>query len=65
VNVTAFLMRHRLKIVDKRPSKGRLWVVGGPELKVILDQLKGDGIRFQYVSGGGKATDGRPGWFMT
>jgi curved DNA-binding protein CbpA len=62
-DVLDFLRRQRLEYVDKRNAKGALWIVGGPELKPVMDQLKKHGLRFTYSEKGGRATQKRPAWW--
>jgi hypothetical protein len=52
-----------LEVIDKRPSGGVLWVVGGPELKSVLQQFERGGARFTFASGGGQVTKKRPAWW--
>ncbi|HBV97350.1 MAG TPA: hypothetical protein DEF36_09940 [Desulfotomaculum sp.] len=62
-NIMVFLERKGLKIVDKRPAGGALWVVGGLELSKTMEELKAMGIRFSFTEKGGRATRNKPGWF--
>ena len=52
-----------LTTIDKRPSGGVLWIVGGQDLKPKLEALAGEGIRFTFAPKGGQATRRRPAWF--
>ena len=52
-----------LTTVDKRPSGGALWVIGGQELKPKLKAFVNDEIRFNFAPKGGQATKGRPAWW--
>ena len=52
-----------LTTVDKRPSGGALWVIGGQELKPKLEAFVNDEIRFNFAPKGGQATKGRPAWW--
>lgn len=45
-----------LEVIDKRPSGGVLWVIGGQELKKQLQQFERQGVRFVFASSGGQAT---------
>ncbi len=47
-----------LKIVDKTPQGGNLWVLGGEELSQALSPLG-----FSFAPKGGKATDGMTAWY--
>ncbi len=61
--LVSYLRDKGLEIVDKRSSGGCLWVVGGPELRVLMQLLKERGINFQFASKGGQATKKRPAWW--
>ncbi|MDP2729714.1 MAG: DUF2791 family P-loop domain-containing protein, partial [Dehalococcoidales bacterium] len=52
-----------LEVIDKRPSGGALWVIGGLELMSLLKQLGDQGVSFKFASGGGQATKERPAWW--
>ena len=52
-----------LTMVDKRPSGGALWVIGGQELKPKLEAVVNDEIHFNFAPKGGQATKGRPAWW--
>lgn len=60
----ALLRTHGLELVDKRQSGGCLWVVGGAELASLMEELKGQGVRFSFAASGGRATRHRPAWFI-
>lgn len=53
-----------VKMIDKRPNGGALWIVGGVELEPFMSELRQDGFSFQYAPSGGRATSHRPSWFM-
>ena len=53
-----------LNYVDKRDSGGNLWVIGGKSLKSFMHDLEQQGARFTYKTEGGKASGGRPAWFI-
>jgi serine/threonine protein kinase len=53
----------RLTTIDNRQLGGALWVVGGRELKPIMDTLRGLGVRFHFKSGGGRATRHKDSWW--
>lgn len=62
-SVYKYLRAAGLEVIDKRPNKGSLWVVGDPAVvKPVLERLQARGIRFQFAAAGGRATEGRPGW---
>lgn len=53
-----------LEVIDKRPQGGALWVVGGNELKTLMDAFAAQGLAFTYTPGGSKSTGNRPAWFI-
>ena len=55
----SWLEAHDLEVIDKRPQKGRLWVVGSDELKAVL-RPQG----FHHAPKGGAASGYRPAWFL-
>lgn len=62
----AFLKGKKLRIVDKRPSGGCLWVIGTESEigKTIKEAEKVFSVSGTFC-GGGKATGYKPGWYMT
>lgn len=50
--------------VDKRDSGGNLWVIGGEALKGFMRTMEKRGARFTYKQEGGRATKGRPAWYI-
>ena len=52
-----------LPTVDKRPSGGLLWVVGGQDLRPTFEAFRNEGIRFTFAPNGGQATRRRPAWW--
>lgn len=50
-------------VIDKRQKGGALWVVGGPELKGVMDALHQQGFNFEYAARGGRATEHKPAWW--
>lgn len=66
LSLKEFFMGNGFKVVDKRASGGRLWVVGSqkelePYIRIAQKQYNlGD---HKYSSG--RATDEKPGWFTT
>ena len=51
------------EIVDKRENGGALWIIGGKSLNPIMQSFRECGVHFIFKAGGGKATDGRDGWW--
>ena len=52
------------KVVDKRSSRGALWIVGGWELKDELLEFKEFGALFKFAKNGSQSTKRNPGWFL-
>ena len=66
--ITIEVLLGRLKdegaeIVDKRKNGGALWIIGGKNLKPIMQEFKKFGVQFSFKAGGGKATGGRDSWW--
>ena len=53
-----------LDYVDKRKSGGALWVIGGKSIQGTMDKLSKRGARFTYKAEGGKASKGKPAWWI-
>ncbi len=63
-DIIAFLKKYNVRYVDKRPSGGSLWIIGGHELDSIVSMARNRfGIIFQFTKGGGKATKHKDGWY--
>ena len=58
------MQSHDVEIIDKRSAGGSLWLVGGWELKEVLDPLKPRKIYFRYTAKGGRVTKRKPAWFL-
>lgn len=52
-----------LEFIDNRQSGGNLWIVGGYELKPVIDQLRKMTLYFRFREEGGRRTGGRPAWW--
>ncbi len=50
-----------LEVIDKSSAGGAVWIVGGTSLKGTLDDI---GIAAVYRQEGGKASEGRPAWYL-
>ncbi|MGE6365799.1 sigma factor-like helix-turn-helix DNA-binding protein [Bacillus paramycoides] len=59
-----YLQSHDVEIIDKRSAGGSLWLIGGWELKEVLDPLKPREIYFRYTAKGGRVTKRKPAWFL-
>lgn len=62
--LVGYLEKLDLEVIDKRPSGGALWVVGGWELNETLFPLKEKKIYFRFVNKGSKSTKNKPAWFL-
>lgn len=51
------------EVVDKRENGGALWVIGDKSLTPIMQLFRELGVQFIFKAGGGKATNGRDGWW--
>lgn len=63
-DLISYLQSHNIEIIDKRSAGGSLWLVGGWELKEVLDPLKPRKIYFRYTAKGGRVTKRKPAWFL-
>ena len=57
------LKEAQAEVVDKRKNGGALWIVGGKDLKNVMQSFKEMGVHFAFKAGGGKATKGKDGWW--
>lgn len=64
MSLSEYLEYRGLEVIDKRPYRGRLWVVGTEESigEIINDAKRIFKIGGTYCSGG-RSTSYRPGWF--
>lgn len=56
---------HEVPYVDKRSTGGALWLIGGDELREVVQKAKTLGFEFYFKEGGGKATKGKDAWWTT
>jgi len=63
MNLVEYFRSRGLEVIDKRPSGGALWIVGGLELMNLLRQLADQGTTFRFAAKGGQATRERPAWW--
>lgn len=47
-----YLTSKNYEVIDKRLKSGSLWLVGGEELKPLINELKQKGINFQFTDKG-------------
>lgn len=62
--ITELLAEAGVEFDDRRPKQGALWAIGGGELDGLMEDLNDHGADFKYKMDGGRATGGRPGWWM-
>lgn len=62
--VKPVLFKHKIKCIDNRSKKGALWIIGGLEIKNIVQTFSKYGIDFIYKKDGGKATNKVPSWYL-
>jgi hypothetical protein len=58
-NLLTQLRSRGLKVIDRRPEGGALWVVGGRDLADFVV-----GLGFKFAPLGSKSTRGRPAWHL-
>lgn len=63
-SLVCFLEERGLEVIDKRPSGGALWIIGGWELNETLLPLKEKKIYFRFVNKGSKSIKNKPAWFL-
>lgn len=59
-----YLRQKNLTYIDNRPKNGALWVLGDWSIRELLLPLKEYKIYFRYTNKGGRATKGKPAWFL-
>ena len=52
-----------IELIDKRNNGGALWMVGGQELRPIVDSFQKAGVHFTFKAGGDTATSKRDAWW--
>ena len=62
--VCQLLNERKIAYIDKRYSKGCLWVTGKHELDKVMAELKAMGAEFKFSYSGGKATKHQSAWFL-
>lgn len=62
-DIIALLKQRGVRFVDKRGNNGALWLIGGSELRPVVEEAKGLGFHFRFKEEGGKATKGASGWW--
>ncbi|WHY84026.1 AAA domain-containing protein [Neobacillus novalis] len=59
----SYLTSNNYEVIDNRPKGGSLWLVGGAELRPLINELRQKGITFQFTAKGSRATKYKTGWF--
>ena len=62
--VVAELKAAGFRPIDLRPKNGALWVAGSKAIEARLKPIMEKGARFTYKAVGGKATKGKPAWWL-
>ena len=62
-DIITLLQKHNVNYNDKRPAGGNLWIIGGNELRPLVEKARKIGFHFKFSKGGGKATKGKDGWW--
>ncbi len=62
-DIIALLKNYNIKYVDKRPFKGALWILGGVELKPVVEEARKLGFYFTFKKDGGKTIKGKDCWW--
>ncbi|SDN63571.1 AAA domain-containing protein [Bacillus sp. OK048] len=58
-----YFISKKYEVIDKRPNRGNLWVVGGIEIESEMNKLKEKGITFKFTNKGSRATGNKPAWY--
>ena len=64
IDLEKFFRKANLEVHDKRNRGGCFWIVGGTELRPLMDTLNEHGIRFSFTPNGSKATGRRAAWYL-
>ena len=62
-DVIALLKKRGVKYIDKRSSNGALWIIGGSELRPVVEECLSLGVRFNFKENGGRITGHKPSWW--
>lgn len=63
-DLLAYMEKHHLEYVDHRAKGGSLWVMGDKRIEPFLKPWEHEGIRFKFKPVGGRASKGRPAWYL-
>ena len=62
-DISEYLVSCGVEFIDNSSKGGCLWVVGGYDLRPIIEKLQSHGFVFRFRASGGKATAGRAAWW--
>lgn len=61
--IITILKESGIAYIDKRQENGNLWIIGGQELKGIVEIAKKIGVYFQFKPEGGRISKHKPAWW--
>lgn len=61
--IITILEKRGVEYIDKRQENGALWIIGGAELKDIVDIAKTIGVYFRFKPEGGRISKHKPAWW--
>ena len=61
--IITILKESGVTYIDKRQENGNLWIIGGQELKDIVEVAKKIGVYFQFKPEGGRVSKHKPAWW--
>ena len=61
--IITILKESSVTYIDKRQENGNLWIIGGQELKDIVEVAKKIGVYFQFKPEGGRVSKHKPAWW--
>lgn len=61
--IITILEKRGVEYIDKRQENGALWIIGGAELKDIVDVAKTIGVYFRFKPEGGRISKHKPAWW--
>ena len=65
ITLMGLLKEAGVEVIDKRQNGGSLWIIGGKNLKSLVERCQKIGVNFHYKAGGGKATKGQDAWWTS
>ena len=61
--IITILEKRGVAYIDKRQENGNLWIIGGQELKDIVEIAKTIGVYFHFKPEGGRISKQKPAWW--